>query len=195
MHENDVKDDILLKKVKARVVEVVDSRKRIITYDDNSTISDECLAVSDIEDEDVCLPHKYSLRVGDKIKYRQLNVGNLPRPTVEEVVTRIGSPNFLSDVLPTVTTTGGMLDEMWNSNFEMVKSANCDAPPIGMKTSLDKVNLISGKLVDNDNMASQIRTRRRKARDTIADTIGGEMAVLAVATLRASKICAKQKRR
>lgn len=128
---------------------------------------------------------RYSLRVGDKIRSRTyfpaLNNGN---EFVEGIVTEIVSVGTFG--YPAVRTDGGVactLDYEDCPHFQLIQSDHNDAPPKGKGTSLQKVNLVEGKL---DEIALK-ETRKRLADETIQKTPGGVEMQALVASLGSAK--------
>ena len=83
--------------VAARVVEIKDKGRRVISFED-SDVCDEILHVNDIQDFEELPMFKYTLRVGDTVRYE--NEGKR-----EEVVTTIAPSAFFDTTMHSVLTT------------------------------------------------------------------------------------------
>ena len=134
--------------VAARVVEVKDNGRRVISFEDSNVV-DEILHVNDIRDFEELPMFKYTLRVGDTVRYE--NEGKR-----EEVVTTIAPSAFLDTTMHSVLTTD--MFHPVKGEFTIVESQYKDAPPKGKRMYLNGVNLELGKLAN----ASEIRKLRRR---------------------------------
>ena len=101
--------------------------------------------------------HKYSLRVWDKIEYR--NPMNL-KMTLTATVVKIGDSNFRSEKLAVRTElTASPLVKDVNYDVRCVKSKHSDAPPTNRRFNINKLNLIRGQLSASE--IAMIRKERK----------------------------------
>ena len=91
---------------------------------------------------------KYTLRVGDEVKYHNGHT------TLCEVVTTIDDSQFVYTTRPVVLTTA-MLDPV-KFTFAISESKHKDAPPKGKWMTLNQVNLEIGKIKN----AKEIKEKR-----------------------------------
>ena len=148
--------------VPARVVKVRAKGERLVYFDDIGT-EDEVLHVEDILDCTELPKFKYTLRVGDEVKYHNGHT------TITEVVTTIAESLMLETTRPVVLTTA-MLDPV-KFTFAIVKSKHKDAPPKGEWMTLNQVNLEIGKIKNAKEIKE--KCRRRSAEHVINSKLGG----------------------
>ena len=155
------------------------SGDRLVQYVDSDEES-ELLHIDDIEYMPELPRHNYSLRVGDKIKYKQIL---FPYGYVTKIIIAIEDNCY--GVLSVRTNGMENMDEEHNDMFELVEaSVHSDAPPVGKWMSINKVNLIRGDIRKSTKSTNE---RNRINDETIKDTPGSEMAVMAVAVAKTMK--------
>lgn len=130
---------------------------------------------------------KYSLRVGDSIKYTDKQNLLCKDRVVMGTVVRIEYNNVEDEWDVTTSPPYFGISAFWNPMFEVVESMffNLDAPPAGKRVNMNKVNMIPGELEDYEGT--------RVDNEAATAVPGGEeMVALAVAVSSATKL-AKQK--
>ena len=148
--------------VPARVVKVREKGKRLVSFQDTS-IEDDVLHITDIREYTELPKFKYTLRVGDEVKYHNGHT------TLCEVVTTIAESQFVYTTRPVVLTTA-MLDPV-KLTFAIVESKHKDAPPKGELMTLNQVNLEIGKIKNAKEIKE--KRRRRSAEHVINSKLGG----------------------
>ena len=148
----------------------------LIRYDDNDA---ETMYEKELEDVIV------KLRVGDRIEYR----GHLELKNTIATIVEIAEPHYEADEYYDITTTAqfSVLDgDHGSGRFRIVESVHPDAPPTGVWTTLEDVNMILGRLDDWDEAT---RADRENNYDEFLRTYPEVMAVAALAagTERANK--------
>jgi len=148
----------------------------LIRYDDNDA---EEMYEKHLEDVIV------KLRVGDRIEYRGCNE---LRNTIATIV-KIAEPYYEDDEYYDITTTAQFSElsaDHGSGRFRIVDSVHPDAPPTGVWTTLEDVNMILGRLDDWDEAT---RADKEKNYDEFLRTYPEVMAVAALAagTERANK--------
>ena len=140
----------------------------LIRYDD-----DDAEEMYEKELEDVIV----KLRVGDRIEYRGYNELQNTIATIVE----IEEPYYENDEYYDITTTAQWSDISANrgsDRFRIVDSVHPDAPPAGVWTTLEDVNMILGRL---DNWDEATRADKEKNNDEFLRTYPEAMAVAALA--------------
>jgi len=143
-------------------------RPYLIRYDD-----DDVEEMYEKELEDVIV----KLRVGDRIEYRGYNELQNSIATIVE----IEEPYYETDEYYDITTTAQFSDISANrgsGRFRIVDSVHPNAPPTGVWTTLENVNMILGKL---DNWDEATRADKEKNNDEFLRTYPEVMAVAALA--------------
>ena len=117
------------------------------------------------------------LRVGDRIEYRGYNELQNTTATIVEIAV----PYYENDEYYDITTTAQWSDISANrgsGRFRIVESVHPDAPPTGVWTTLEDVNMILGRLDDSDEAA---RADREKNNNEFLRTNPEAMAAAALA--------------
>jgi len=102
---------------------------------------------------------EFSLHVGDQIEYRSALDQVVTRATVREI-----GPNFdRTESIDRVATTAVLTNfSSYNPDFRIIRSEHDDAPPVGVSTSLLKVNLVRGSMPKAE--IKRVREREREER-------------------------------
>ena len=117
------------------------------------------------------------LRVGDRIEYRGYNELQNTIATIVE----ISEPYYEDDEYYDIKTTAQFSElsaDHGSGRFRIVDSVHPDAPPTGVWTTLEDVNMILGRL---DNWDEATRADKEKNYDEFLRTYPEVMAVAALA--------------
>ena len=137
------------------------------------------LSVDDLKDHPAVARFEHYLRVGDVIEYIPY-ISPSQSNTVSATIVEIGDPIFHSDQFSITTTRP--YDSITNANptFRLVRSEHDDSPPLNIWTSIERVNLVRGK-VDKETTAKYVKEKDKVLHHVLRVTPGAEVALLMLA--------------